>query len=610
MPKLTSKPMPNHTPQDNRSPVKPAARPQSGDPLQSPATGSRWVTRAVPNPRVSFETFDSRHAKGKVSFHAYIPDAYGREPSRRFPVVYWLHGSGGGLAGIPALARVFDQLIADENVPPFLAILVNGLEDGMYVDWKDGSTPVESVIVHDLIPHVDAKYRTVATRQGRLLDGFSMGGYGAARLGFGHPDLFATVSIMGAGPLDPDFQNTPRGGRAFREDLLKRVYGDREHFRKVSPWTIAETNAAVLRRQSTIRMVAGDRDETFSLNKTFHEHLERLAIPHDWIAQPGVDHNPMRTIAALGKTNADFYRNAFSSFAPTTSPQKSKPAEVVRFDVDGKTRRAIVVNAPAGSEKRPAVLVLHGGMGTADRMRAGSTFDTLAKQEGFLVCYPEGTEFAPGAHAWNTGHLLRRQVRNQDDIAYVDTLIDTLVAKHGADPERIYMTGGSNGGMMTFVYAVARPGRLAAAAPVVAAMFTFDKQPAVPLPILMIQGGKDDEVPVDGGMSKNPLVRRAQDAPYKPGAETVAFWVKANRSSPTPTVIRNGSTTTSTYAAQSGGAITEYVVDSDGGHGWPGSPPRRGGAAPIAAFDGAKRVWQFFRDKRRANPEKAPPPQP
>jgi polyhydroxybutyrate depolymerase len=85
-----------------------------------------------------------------------------------------------------------------------------------------------------------------------------------------------------------------------------------------------------------------------------------------------------------------------------------------------------------------------------------------------MVVYAEGTAFGAGRHAWNTGHLLRRQVRDADDITYFDTLIDTIISDHGADPTRIYMTGASNGGMMTFVYAVARAERLAAIAPVVA----------------------------------------------------------------------------------------------------------------------------------------------
>jgi polyhydroxybutyrate depolymerase len=58
-------------------------------------------------------------------------------------------------------------------------------------------------------------------------------------------------------------------------------------------------------------------------------------------------------------------------------------------------------------------------------------------------------------------------------------------------------------------------------------------------------------------------------------------------------------TTTTTYEATTNGAATEFIVDSAGGHGWPGSNTRREGKAPIASFSGAERVWQFFKDKQR-----------
>jgi polyhydroxybutyrate depolymerase len=190
-------------------------------------------------------------------------------------------------------------------------------------------------------------------------------------------------------------------------------------------------------------------------------------------------------------------------------------------------------------------------------------------------------------------------VQDADDIAYFDTLIDTLVNDHGADPTRISMTGGSNGGMMTFVYAVTRPERLAAIAPVVASMFTFDTRPTVPLPVLIINGAKDEEVPIEGGMSRNPIVRRAQDAPYKPLKDVVAFWVDVNKSDPHPAIETTGTVTTATYEATPNGATTIFLEDSEGGHGWPGSRARREGNAPIASFSGAERVWAFFKDKQR-----------
>jgi poly(3-hydroxybutyrate) depolymerase len=143
--------------------------------------------------------------------------------------------------------------------------------------------------------------------------------------------------------------------------------------------------------------------------------------------------------------------------------------------------------------------------------------------------------------------------------------------------------------MMTYVYGVERPGKLAAIAPVVASMFTFDKKPTVPLPILMINGAKDQEVPIEGGMSKNPLVSRAQEAPYKPIQEVLDFWVQVTR----------GTVTSTVHAATDEGAATELIVDSMGAHGWPGSRNRREGNGPISSFSGAERVWEFFKDKTR-----------
>jgi poly(3-hydroxybutyrate) depolymerase len=164
------------------------------------------------------------------------------------------------------------------------------------------------------------------------------------------------------------------------------------------------------------------------------------------------------------------------------------------------------------------------------------------------------------------------------------------------------MTGGSNGGMMTFVFAVARAEGLAEAAPVVASMLKFEATTAVTLPILIINEARDEEVPLEGRMSRNPLVRRAQQAFFKPLEEVVRFWTEANRWRGEAPVDTSGTVTMTVYAAAPEGVVTEYVVDSAGGHGWPRSKPRRTDSLPIASFSGAERIWQFFKDKRRHLP--------
>jgi poly(3-hydroxybutyrate) depolymerase/enterochelin esterase-like enzyme len=567
-----------------------------------------WVTNSIEAPRVSFHTMESEIARRKISYHLYRPEVYHQQTTQRFPVVYWLHGSGGGLNGIPRVAAIFDGAIQTGKTPPCLVVFVNGLPSGMYVDWKDGSAPLETILIQELLPHIDATFRTIADRDGRLLDGYSMGGYGAARLGFKYPDLFASVSIMGGGPLQANLLDAPRAGQRRAAEVLQRVYGgDPEYFTRVSPRWLAEANAQKLAEGSRIRLVCGDQDETFAANESFHQHLEKLSIPHSWQVLPGLDHNPMKTLEALGDSNWEFYRAAFQKTEDEETPRNHRAEYELQWEIKGAKRRATVVNAPIDGSRRPAVIVLHGGMGSAAVMQANSGFDPVAKEKGFMVVYAEGTDFGGGRHAWNTGYLMRRMVQDADDIAYFDQLIDRLIDEHGADPNRIYMTGGSNGGMMTYVYAVRRSYKLAAIAPVVASMFSLDTKPATSLPILIINGQKDEEVPIEGGMSRNPIVRRAQQAPFQAIEEVAKFWISNNKSQLEPSVSVDGTVTTKRYEATEGGAVTEVVIDSAGGHGWPGARTRRDSNQPIRAFSGAERVWEFFEDKLRSEPSESSP---
>jgi enterochelin esterase-like enzyme len=216
------------------------------------------------------------------------------------------------VSGITPLAKYVDKMILAGKVPPCLVVFFNGLENGMYVDSKDGSAPIESIFIQEFLPHIDGNFRTIASRHGRLLDGFSMGGYGAARFGFKYPELFAAVSMMGAGPLQPDvLADAPRKkGRAL--SVLNKTYGgDQAYFLEVSPRNLAMQNAQVIAKSTQLRMVIGSRDETYANNLAFHEHLKSLDIPHEWIVLEDVGHDPMATLRALGDRHWAFYRAAF-----------------------------------------------------------------------------------------------------------------------------------------------------------------------------------------------------------------------------------------------------------------------------------------------------------
>ncbi len=271
-----------------------------------------WVTPTVLAPQVTQRIFESATVGGPVSYHLYLPKVY-TQTSERLPVLYWLHGTEGGTAGIAPLSRFIGEAIESGRFPPMIVVFVNGLPRRLWADSKDGASPVETVFIREVIPDVDRHYRTIAAREGRIIEGFSMGGYGAARLGLKHPQLFAGISILAGGPLDMEFQG-PRAVRnpRLREQILREVCGgDLSYFQSISPWVAAESAVTSLRTHpAVIRQAIGERDDTIKLTRRFRDHLDRLRIDHEYIELPGIEHDPLALIKGLGAASGLFYRKA------------------------------------------------------------------------------------------------------------------------------------------------------------------------------------------------------------------------------------------------------------------------------------------------------------
>lgn len=273
-----------------------------------------WTTPAVTAPGVRYETFPSPAAGSIVSYHVFVPPEYDAQPDRRFPVLYWLHGSGGGLAGIGSVSKKFATAMSAGRVRPFLVVFPNGMETSMWVDSRDGAVPMETVLVQDLVAHIDATFRTDASRAARAIEGFSMGGYGAARLGFKFPTLFASVSSLAGGPLQETLtaQDGPPQKAAERVAVLAKVFGgEQAYFRESSPRTLAVRNAETLRSGTRFRVVVGGADSTLPQNRDFHTFLEALPLPHGYVEVPGIDHDTIALIDAMGDAFWGFHRDAF-----------------------------------------------------------------------------------------------------------------------------------------------------------------------------------------------------------------------------------------------------------------------------------------------------------
>lgn len=281
------------------------------EPVLTQKPAENWVTAPVRAEGVEQVIFKSKAAKSDVSYFICRPEGYSKDKERRYPVVYWLHGSGGGNQGVPVISALFRKAIQDNKIPPLILVFPNGMSSSMWCDSKDGKVPMETVVVKELIPHIDATEQSIATREGRILEGFSMGGYGTGRLGFKYPELFAGLSLFGAGPVQKVFEpeKTPRADPLGARRLFADVYGnDQEYFYHQSPWYWAEKNASELKSGIKIRVAIGGRDSTLENNKLLDARLTELKIPHSFTVVPGVPHNPKQLLEGLGEKMWEFYR--------------------------------------------------------------------------------------------------------------------------------------------------------------------------------------------------------------------------------------------------------------------------------------------------------------
>jgi len=128
-----------------------------------------------------------------------VPASYATSPERRYPVVYTFHGYGDAVEQMIQLVAPVAE--AAEGVPEFLMVGVYG-SNRFYAD-SQVTGDAARMVVEEAVPLIDSRYRTVATAQGRMVAGYSMGGFGAWNLGLAHPDVFGSVWSVCPGAFDP-----------------------------------------------------------------------------------------------------------------------------------------------------------------------------------------------------------------------------------------------------------------------------------------------------------------------------------------------------------------------------------------------------------------------
>ena len=251
--------------------------------------------------RIDCNALSSKILKSTVHYCVYLPASYdsgaAKHPVQTYPVLYFLHGLGDNERTLFNSGgwTLLDDLRRQHKIGEFLIVAPEGGRT-FYVNSADGSVRYSDFFLQEFIPLIEAEYRVNRSRNSRAISGISMGGYGALRFAFSHPEVFSTVSAQSAALITETPQELDTAARAGAPlgKLLATVFGnpiDVQHWNANSPFLLAAKNKAALRRLD-IYFNCG-QDDNYGFEKgaaALHQQLEREAIKHEYHPYPG-DHS-------------------------------------------------------------------------------------------------------------------------------------------------------------------------------------------------------------------------------------------------------------------------------------------------------------------------------
>lgn len=205
-----------------------------------------------------------------------IPDSY-KKSNKKFPVVYLLHGYSGNYA---TWVKSFKEVTEQVDKYGFIVIGVDGNYSSWYFDSPiDLTFKYETYIIDELVPFIDMKYKTIASRVGRAISGLSMGGHGALYLSFKHQDVFGTAGSMSGGV---DFRPFPE-----KWDIKKRLGSIAEFPENWEKNTVVNMLGLVENNSLNLIIDCGVDDFFIDVNRELHKKMLVLKIKHDYIERPG-----------------------------------------------------------------------------------------------------------------------------------------------------------------------------------------------------------------------------------------------------------------------------------------------------------------------------------
>jgi len=260
------------------------------------------------------------------------------------------------------------------------------------------------------------------------------------------------------------------------------------------------------------------------------------------------------------------------------------------YEFEGLNRRYILHRPKDLKDNSPLIFILHGFGSSATNIMSYSQMNLIADQNGFLVCYPQGSTLLTGQSHWNAN----LEMSTVNDIDFLSELSNQLSITYKTNEENTFVAGMSNGGFMSYTLGCNKSNVFKAIASVTGTMSGKDWKNCSPvnkIPVLQISGTDDTTVPWDGSMSTS---YGWGGAPHI--KKVVEFWGDLNQCDQVeefdfPDIDNSDKSTvslTKRKGSSDGNEVWFYTVKG-GGHDWPGSWGNKDMSA-------SEEIWKFFKN--------------
>lgn len=279
----------------------------------------RWVN---PMPKkhpvgLQHKTFSSQIAGEEVGYLVLLPEGY-QTSRRRYPVVYYLHGGRPGreTKGL-GISWVIQTIRASQTIEPMIYVFPNGgpvshynVPDRVGVKGKPDALGAD-VFIKELIPHIDATYRTIADRKARGLEGFSQGGRATMRLSLRYPELFSSVAAGGGGyETERKISESPDSAES---ETLRFAKGD-------NTWDLARAYSARENAPPLQLMIyVGTKGYNYQNNLQYMSFLKEQGISHRSLIVADVPHSGTEIYKKQGLEIMRFHEANFAGLASSTN---------------------------------------------------------------------------------------------------------------------------------------------------------------------------------------------------------------------------------------------------------------------------------------------------